>query len=145
MQIFPHAIEDPLKVPWKFQFDTCCLGSPLGFNNLEAKTVYPCFVFSILGKYHHWSECLIISCISQVPFPTLKVLTKSNLSLQCLKRVEKSHATFITGLEFLPTSEEADVIRGYSDASVVSISVDHQICVHHVPRLSKFRQTFSLQ
>lgn len=57
--------------------------------------------------------------------------------LQCLKRVEKSHATFITGLEFLPTAEEADVIRGYSDASVVSISVDHQICVHHVPRLSE--------
>jgi hypothetical protein len=51
--------------------------------------------------------------------------------------VEKSHACFITGLEFLPTTEEADVIRGYSDASVVSISVDHQICIHHVPRLSE--------
>jgi len=64
---------------------------------------------------------------------TIEIYTAFNL--QCLKRVEKSHATFITGLEFLPTSEEADVIRGYSDASVVSISVDHQICVHHVPRL----------
>ena len=52
--------------------------------------------------------------------------------------MEKSHATFITGLEFLPTSEEADVIRGFSDASVVSISVDHQICVHHIPRLSEY-------
>ena len=61
-----------------------------------------------------------------------------SVSLQCLKKVAKSHATFITGLEFLPTSEEADVIRGFSDASVVSISVDHQICVHHIPRLSEY-------
>jgi len=64
---------------------------------------------------------------------TVEIYTAFNL--QCLKKVEKSHATFITGLEFLPTSEEADVIRGFSDASVVSISVDHQICVHHIPRL----------
>jgi hypothetical protein len=31
------------------------------------------------------------------------------------------------GLEFLPTSEESAACRGFSDASVVSISVDHQV------------------
>ena len=69
---------------------------------------------------------------------TKGAIEKSGISFQCLKKVEKSHSTFITGLEFLPTSEEADVIRGFSDASVVSISVDHQICVHHIPRLSEY-------
>ena len=57
---------------------------------------------------------------------------------QKLKRIEKAHSTFITGLEFLPTSEETDAIRGFTDASVVSISVDHQVCIHHIPRLRKF-------
>ena len=60
-----------------------------------------------------------------------------NIFLQKLKRIEKAHSTFITGLEFLPTSEETDAIRGFSDASVVSISVDHLVCIHHVPRLRK--------
>ena len=40
-------------------------------------------------------------------------------NFQKIKRVEKSHGTFITGLEFLPTSLETDPIRGFSDASVV--------------------------
>jgi len=56
-----------------------------------------------------------------------------NLSL--LKRVRNAHSTFITGLEFLPTCEESAPCRGFSDASVVSVSVDHKVCVHHVPRL----------
>ena len=60
----------------------------------------------------------------------------SNLNPQKIKRVEKSHSTFITGLEFLPTTPETDAIRGFSDASVVSISVDHQVCIHHIPRLN---------
>lgn len=55
-------------------------------------------------------------------------------NLQRVKRVEKSHATFITGLEFLSCSESSDVVRGFSDCSVVSISVDHQVCIHHVPK-----------
>jgi hypothetical protein len=57
--------------------------------------------------------------------------------LQKLKRIEKAHSTFITGLEFLPTSEETEAARGFTDASVVSISVDHQVCIHHIPRLRK--------
>jgi len=65
---------------------------------------------------------------------TVEIYTAFNLAK--IKRVEKSHGTFITGLEFLPTTPETDAIRGFSDASVVSISVDHQVCIHHIPRLS---------
>ena len=32
-----------------------------------------------------------------------------------------------SGLEFLPTGEESAPARGFTDASVVSISVDHQV------------------
>jgi len=56
-------------------------------------------------------------------------------NLSVLKRVANSHSTFITGLEFMPTSEESAPSRGFSDASIVSISVDHQVCIHHVPRM----------
>jgi hypothetical protein len=64
---------------------------------------------------------------------TLRYQLYSNLSpptcnLQKIKRVEKSHGTFITGLEFLPTSLETDPIRGFSDASVV---------IFFVPKKSK--------
>lgn len=62
------------------------------------------------------------------------------LTFQKLKRIENSHNTFITGLEFLPTTEESEAIRGFSDCSVISISVDHQVCIHHIPRLRKFIQ-----
>ena len=55
--------------------------------------------------------------------------------------MEKSHSTFITGLEFLPTSEDTEALRGFTDASVVSISVDHQVCIHHIPKLSKISIT----
>lgn len=65
---------------------------------------------------------------------TVEIYTTFNLAK--IKRVEKSHGTFITGLEFLPTSLETDPIRGFSDASVVSISVDHQVCIHHIPKIS---------
>jgi len=64
-------------------------------------------------------------------------------NLQCIKRVEKSHSTFITGLEFLPCGEDSDAVRGFSDASVVSISVDHQVCIHHIPRLRKISLTLA--
>lgn len=59
----------------------------------------------------------------------------TSYNLARVKRVRNAHSTFITGLEFLPTSEASAVIRGFREASVVSISVDHQVCVHHVPEL----------
>jgi len=49
-----------------------------------------------------------------------------------IKRVRAAHSTFITGLEFLPTGEESAACRGMHEASLVSVSVDHQVCVHHV-------------
>merc|ERR1711994_573948 len=72
---------------------------------------------------------------------TVEIYTAFNLAK--IKRVEKSHGTFITGLEFLHTTPETDAIRGFSDASVVSISVDHQVCIHHIPRLSTISFTFA--
>jgi len=62
------------------------------------------------------------------------IFTSFNLSR--VKRVRGAHSTFITGLEFLPTGEESAPCRGFSEASVVSISVDHQVCVHHVAQMS---------
>jgi len=61
------------------------------------------------------------------------IYTAFNLSR--VKRVRNSHNTFITGLEFLPTGEQSAVCRAFKEASVISISVDHQVCIHHVPEL----------
>ena len=61
------------------------------------------------------------------------IYTAFNLSR--VKRVRNSHSTFITGLEFLPTGEQAAICRAFKEASVISISVDHQVCIHHVPEL----------
>ena len=51
----------------------------------------------------------------------------TSYNLARVKRVRNAHSTFITGLEFLPTSEASAVIRGFREASVVSISVDHKV------------------
>eukprot|EP00095_Tigriopus_kingsejongensis_P010901 maker-scaffold348_size200312-snap-gene-0.31 protein:Tk10901 transcript:maker-scaffold348_size200312-snap-gene-0.31-mRNA-1 annotation:"GA21593" len=72
---------------------------------------------------------------------TVEIFIAFNLTR--VKRVEKAHATFITGLQFLPCGERADVIRGFSDCSLVSISVDHQICIHHVARQRKISMTMA--
>merc|ERR1719245_166703 len=37
--------------------------------------------------------------------------------------------------EFLTTGEQSAVCRAFKEASVISISVDHQVCIHHVPEL----------
>ncbi|XP_071553022.1 guanine nucleotide-exchange factor SEC12 [Panulirus ornatus] len=56
-------------------------------------------------------------------------------SLQQLRSIEDAHSTFITGLEWLPTdNKESKMIRGYSDASVLSISCDNALKIHHIPR-----------
>ena len=48
-------------------------------------------------------------------------------NLARVRRVRAAHNTFITGLEFLPTSDEAAPCRAFREASVISISVDHQV------------------
>ena len=69
------------------------------------------------------------------------IYTAYNLTL--IKRIKGAHSTFITGsfrltilidlkkltsgLEFLPTSEESAACRGLHEASLVSVSVDHQV------------------
>ena len=60
-------------------------------------------------------------------------------SLQLLKTVASAHHTFVTGLEFLPSGEAARAVTGNSDASVVSISVDNQVKIHHVAQRGQSR------
>ena len=55
----------------------------------------------------------------------VEIFTAFNLTR--VKRVRNSHSTFITGLEFLPTTEQGAICRAFKEASVVSISVDHQV------------------
>jgi len=57
-------------------------------------------------------------------------------NLNKVKTVKNAHAYFITALEFLPTGEESAPCRGFSEASLVSVSVDHLVCMHHIPPLS---------
>lgn len=53
-------------------------------------------------------------------------------NLNRIRRVKAAHTTFITGLEFLPTDSESAPCRGLHEASLVSVSVDHQVCIHNV-------------
>lgn len=57
-------------------------------------------------------------------------------SLQLLQRAEHVHGIFVTGLEFLQTSEETRRITGGHDSSLISISVDNHINVHYIPQPS---------
>ncbi|MPC34392.1 hypothetical protein E2C01_027779 [Portunus trituberculatus] len=56
-------------------------------------------------------------------------------AFQQLLVVEEAHSMFITGLEWLPTQNKvSQMVRGYSDASVLSISCDNSLKIHHIPR-----------
>lgn len=56
-------------------------------------------------------------------------------SLQQIREIEGAHRTFVTGLEWLPTNnQESQMVRGFSEASVLSISCDNTIKIHHIPR-----------
>ncbi|KAL7635742.1 UNVERIFIED_CONTAM: hypothetical protein RMT77_013559 [Armadillidium vulgare] len=58
-------------------------------------------------------------------------------SLQMLQKVEDAHNVFVTGLAWLPTEcPESKMVRGYSEASVLSISCDNTLKIHHIPRKS---------
>lgn len=55
--------------------------------------------------------------------------------LQKLQTIEEAHSMFVTGLEWLPTNDaESQMIRGYTDASVLSISCDNSLKIHHIPK-----------
>ncbi|XP_071449087.1 guanine nucleotide-exchange factor SEC12 [Hetaerina americana] len=54
-------------------------------------------------------------------------------SLQRVLHVEGAHSMFITGLEFVPTAGEGEPpITSDTEAAVLSISVDNQVCIHSV-------------
>lgn len=44
---------------------------------------------------------------------------------------------FVTGLEFLPVSSDNHSVTSISEAAVLSISVDNQVCIHSLPFRSK--------
>ena len=82
----------------------------------------------------------ICQCTShRQPQGLVDIFTAYNLVR--VRRVKGAHSTFITGshsrspyllsstlgLEFLPTGEEGSACRGLQEASLISISVDHQV------------------
>ncbi|XP_054718747.1 prolactin regulatory element-binding protein-like [Uloborus diversus] len=54
-------------------------------------------------------------------------------SLQLVYNIDRVHSIFVTGLEFLPSSDESRRITGGHEASLISISVDNHIIIHHIP------------
>uniref|UniRef100_A0A0K8TTU7 Putative prolactin regulatory element-binding protein n=1 Tax=Tabanus bromius TaxID=304241 RepID=A0A0K8TTU7_TABBR len=52
-------------------------------------------------------------------------------SLQRVLHIPNSHSMFVTGLSFLPiTNQEGPPISSDSEAAVISISVDNKVCIH---------------
>ncbi|CAH1991477.1 unnamed protein product [Acanthoscelides obtectus] len=63
-------------------------------------------------------------------------------SLQRILNVPGAHSMFVTGLEFLPASQENEnhTVCSVAEAAVLSISVDNQVCIHTLP----YRKTMPL-
>ncbi|XP_018018013.1 prolactin regulatory element-binding protein isoform X1 [Hyalella azteca] len=58
-------------------------------------------------------------------------------SLQVLQRLPDAHSMFVTGLEWLPDgSRTSCIVRGFSDASVLSVSCDNAMKIAHVPSVT---------
>ncbi|KAI1302339.1 Prolactin regulatory element-binding protein [Halotydeus destructor] len=57
-------------------------------------------------------------------------------SLQRLYQFPSAHKQFVTGVQFLHTCDETQKLCGGFDASLLSVSVDNHIMVHHVPKQS---------
>ncbi|XP_053958495.1 prolactin regulatory element-binding protein isoform X1 [Anastrepha ludens] len=52
-------------------------------------------------------------------------------SLQRVLHIPSAHSMFVTGLQFLPiTNEEGPPISSDTEAAVLSISVDNKVCIH---------------
>uniref|UniRef100_A0A1A9WX80 WD_REPEATS_REGION domain-containing protein n=1 Tax=Glossina brevipalpis TaxID=37001 RepID=A0A1A9WX80_9MUSC len=59
-------------------------------------------------------------------------------SLQRVLHVPNAHAMFVTGLQFLPvTNEEGPPISSDTEAAVLSISVDNKVCIHSLQQRRK--------
>ncbi|XP_018324563.1 prolactin regulatory element-binding protein [Agrilus planipennis] len=61
-------------------------------------------------------------------------------SLQKVLHIPGAHSMFITGLQFLPVTMDSHSISSTSEAAVLSISVDNQVCIHSLP----YRKTIPL-
>jgi len=57
-------------------------------------------------------------------------------SLQRVYRMDNSHKIFVTGLEFLKTCPETQLLTGDNDTSLISVSIDNHIVVHSIPKLT---------
>ena len=57
-------------------------------------------------------------------------------SLIKIYKMADSHKLFVTGVEFLNSSLESRMLTGDQEASLLSISVDNHIVVHHLPKLN---------
>lgn len=55
-------------------------------------------------------------------------------NLQKIYTMQNSHKLFVTGVEFLQTVNESKMLTGDQEASLLSISVDNHIVVHHLPK-----------
>ncbi|XP_014663700.1 PREDICTED: prolactin regulatory element-binding protein-like isoform X2 [Priapulus caudatus] len=55
-------------------------------------------------------------------------------SLQRVYRAQATHGIFVTGLDFLPSRKESQAAHARAhDASLLSVSADNQVQIHHVP------------
>jgi len=59
------------------------------------------------------------------------------LCFQKLYYVKEAHSIFVTGLDFLPTSEGTKAVTGHQDFTMLSISADNTVRVHQEPTRSK--------
>jgi len=58
--------------------------------------------------------------------------------LQRVLHIPHAHSMFVTGLQFLPiTNEEGPPISSDTEAAVLSISVDNKVCIHSLPQRRK--------
>lgn len=61
---------------------------------------------------------------------------KSRFS-QVLQRLSAAHSMFVTGVEWLPGgSRTSCIVRGFSDASLLSVSCDSSLQITHVPAVT---------
>lgn len=58
-------------------------------------------------------------------------------SLQVLQRLNAAHSMFVTGVEWLPGgSRTSCIVRGFSDASLLTVSCDNSLQITHVPAVT---------
>lgn len=60
-------------------------------------------------------------------------------SLQRVLHIPSAHLMFVTGLQFLPSNNtDGPPISSNTEAAVLSISVDNNVCIHSLPYRREF-------